>query len=75
MRRHPAAADDLERGVETLAGALGADVIRAVAPSPASMARIATQTSSYYLAAFEPDSNDRADAPASYRTPLAPSPT
>jgi hypothetical protein len=54
---------ELERGVETLAGALGADVIRSVAPSPASMARIATQTSSYYLAAFELDSNDRADAP------------
>ena len=54
---------DLERGVETLAGALGADVIRAVAPSPASMARIATQNTSYYLAAFDLDSNDRADAP------------
>ena len=53
----------LEEGVEMLAGALGAEVIRAVAPSPESMARIATQTSSYYLAAFEPDANDRVDAP------------
>ena len=32
---------DLERGVETLAGALGAEVIRAATPSAAAMARIA----------------------------------
>ena len=55
--------ESLERGVETLAGALGADVIRADAPSAASMARIAMETSAYYLAAFEPDADDRAEAP------------
>ena len=49
----------LERGVETLAGALGATVIH----TPASASRIATQTSTYYLAAFEPDAEDRADEP------------
>ena len=53
----------LERGVETLAGALGAQVIRSAAPSPASMARIATETSAYYLAAYEPDADDRPDVP------------
>ena len=53
----------LELGVETLSGALGAQVIRAAAPAPASMARIATETSAYYLAAYEPDANDRADVP------------
>ena len=53
----------LERGVETLAGALGAQVIRAAAPAPASMARIATETSAYYLAAYEADAEDRADVP------------
>lgn len=55
--------ESLERGVETLAGALRADVIRSAAPSAASMARIATQTSSYYLAAFELDAGDRDDGP------------
>lgn len=54
---------ELERGVETLAGALGADVIRAATPSAAAMARIATQTSAYYLAAFEALPDDRVDAP------------
>ena len=50
----------LERGVETLARALGAEVIRGAAPAAASMARIATETSAYYLAAFEAEANDRA---------------
>ena len=53
----------LERGVETLAGALGADIIRGQPPTAAAMARIATATSSYYLAAFEALPDDRADAP------------
>ena len=55
--------NDLERGVETLAGVTGAQVIRAATPSDAAMARIATQNSSYYLASFEPDADDRVDVP------------
>ena len=54
---------ELERGVETLAGALSADVIRGAAPSPMAMGRIVTETSAYYLASFEPTPEDRADTP------------
>jgi hypothetical protein len=59
----PLPRQSLELGVETLAGALGAEVIRAAEPSAASMARIATATSAYYLAGFEPEANDRAGVP------------
>jgi hypothetical protein len=55
--------NELERGVETLAGVTGAQVIRAATPSDAAMARIATQNSSYYLASFEPAADDRVDVP------------
>lgn len=53
----------LERGVETLAGALGAEMIRGRPPTAATMARIAIDTSSYYLATFETLPGDRADVP------------
>lgn len=49
---------ELERGVETLAGALDAKVISAVA----STGRIATETAAYYLAAYEADGEDRPNA-------------
>ena len=53
----------LERGVETLAGALGAEMIRGRPPTAATMARIAIDTSSYYLATFETLPGDRPDVP------------
>lgn len=55
--------DTLQAGLETLAGAMGAEVIRAVGGSPATVERIALETSAYYLAGYEPDAADRSGAP------------
>lgn len=51
--------ETLETGVETLAGALGAETIRVAASPQSAMTRIAGAPPAYYLAAFEPEPGER----------------
>lgn len=51
----PIPRDQLVMGVETLAGTLNAEMIRAAGASIAEVKRVAEETSSYYLVGFEPD--------------------
>jgi hypothetical protein len=49
-------------GIENIAGVTGADIVRITGTNPAALSRVARETSSYYLAGFEPDAAERADA-------------
>jgi hypothetical protein len=50
--------DQLIVGVETLAGTLNAEIIRAAGASVADVQRIADETATYYLAGFEPEARE-----------------
>jgi len=52
--------DMLASGLQVLAGSLDAEVINMVGGRPLEMKRIATETSAYYLAAFQLEAGDRA---------------
>ena len=55
----PLSRDMLQTGLETLAGTLGAEMVRLVGPSPTLMQRIARETFAHYLATYQPDAGER----------------